>query len=77
MCGAAPRVGPLIPQVFFGTDASHLLRAGIPTVIYGPGKVDDINQPDESIAVADFLTAAKVYYLSALAICGEDRGGAP
>ncbi len=72
VCGAAPHIGPLIPQVFFGTDASHLLRAGIPTVIYGPGKVDDINQPDESIAVADFLTAAKVYYLSALAVCGEN-----
>ena len=27
---------------------------------------------DESIAVADFLTAARVYYLSALAVCGED-----
>ena len=36
------------------------------------GKIDDINQPDESIAVADFLTAARVYYLSALAVCGAD-----
>ncbi len=27
---------------------------------------------DESIAVAGMLTAARVYYLSALAVCGED-----
>ena len=30
--GARPYVGPLFPQVYFGTDASHLNRAGIATV---------------------------------------------
>lgn len=64
-------VGPLYPQVFYGTDASHLLHAGIPTVIYGPGKVTDINVPDESMAIADFLAAAEVYLASAQAICAR------
>jgi acetylornithine deacetylase len=68
--GTSPRVGTLVPQVFFGTDASHILAAGIPTAIYGPGKVTDINTPDESMAVSDMITAARVYLQSALAICG-------
>jgi acetylornithine deacetylase len=59
--GEKPNIGTLVPQVFFGTDASHILAAGIPTAIYGPGKVNDINSPDESVAVADIIRAAHVY----------------
>lgn len=66
--GTAARVGTLVPQVFFGTDASHILAAGIPTAIYGPGRVTDINTPDESIAVTDIVTAAQVYLASILAL---------
>jgi acetylornithine deacetylase len=69
--GRPARVGSLFPQVFYGTDASHLLHAGIPTVIYGPGKVADINVPDESMAIADFLAAARVYLMSASRICAR------
>lgn len=67
--GTAPHIGPLYPQVFFGTDASHLSRAGIPTVIYGPGKVTEINIADESMAIADLTQAADVYCAAARAIC--------
>jgi acetylornithine deacetylase/succinyl-diaminopimelate desuccinylase-like protein len=70
--GRQATVGTLVPQVFFGTDASHILAAGIPTAIYGPGKVTDINTPDESIAVDDVIVAAEVYLASALAICARD-----
>jgi acetylornithine deacetylase/succinyl-diaminopimelate desuccinylase-like protein len=69
--GRPAKIGSLFPQVFYGTDASHLLHAGIPTVIYGPGKVADINVPDESMAVADFLAAARVYLMSASRICAR------
>jgi acetylornithine deacetylase/succinyl-diaminopimelate desuccinylase-like protein len=64
-------VGTLEPQVFFGTDASHLLAAGIPTAIYGPGRVADINAVEESIAVEDVLHAARVYTLSAFEVCAR------
>jgi acetylornithine deacetylase/succinyl-diaminopimelate desuccinylase-like protein len=67
--GARPAVGTLHPQVFFGTDASHLLAAGIPTAIYGPGRVEDINAVEESIAIADVVTAARVYLAAALELC--------
>jgi acetylornithine deacetylase len=71
--GSPPRVGTLIPQVFFGSDASHLLAAGIPTAIYGPGAVTDISTPDESMALHEMLTAANVYLQSALAICARQE----
>jgi acetylornithine deacetylase len=71
VAGVAPAVGTLVPQVFFGSDASHLVAAGIPTAIYGPGKVTDISTPDESMAVADMTMAAKVYFTSALTLCAR------
>lgn len=67
--GTLPYIGPLFPQIFFGTDASHLSRAGIPTVIYGPGKVTEINVADESMAIADLTKAADVYCAAARSIC--------
>ncbi|MBM3584573.1 MAG: hypothetical protein FJX36_09165 [Alphaproteobacteria bacterium] len=57
-----------------GADASHLFRAGISTAIYGPGKVNDINPLDESMAVADAVGAARTYALAILEICGRDGG---
>jgi acetylornithine deacetylase len=71
VAGSTARVGTLIPQVFFGSDASHLLAAGIPTAIYGPGEVTDISTPDESMALEHMLTAANVYLSSARAICAR------
>jgi acetylornithine deacetylase len=36
-------------SVAFGTDAGHFQAAGIPSVVCGPGTIDDAHQPDESI----------------------------
>lgn len=72
VAGGPPEVGSLVPLVFYGTDASHLLRAGIPTAIYGPGEFEEINVPDEAIAIEDVLQATRVYALSALAFCGKE-----
>lgn len=71
VAGRQPWIGPLSPQVFFGTDASHLSRAGIPTVIYGPGKVPEINCGDESMAVDDLMQAAQVYAMAAADLCAR------
>jgi acetylornithine deacetylase/succinyl-diaminopimelate desuccinylase-like protein len=64
-----PYIGPLYPQVFFGTDASHLNHAGIATVIYGPGKVEEINVVDESMRIDDMLAAANVYAIAGASLC--------
>lgn len=66
LTGQRPIIGPLIPQLYFGTDASHLLKAGIPTVIYGPGLAAEINEPDEKVPIENIFTAAAVYARAAL-----------
>lgn len=44
------------------TDASHLVtRAGIPTVLLGPGNERLSHKPDERVAVADLVTGVEIY----------------
>jgi acetylornithine deacetylase len=58
----------------FGTDASKLARAGIPSVVFGPGSVADAHSAEESVAVADVTLAADV--VTALVTSLEPVGGA-
>jgi len=51
----------------FGTDASKLARAGIPSVVFGPGAVADAHSATESVAIADVVAAAEI---TAEAVCG-------
>ncbi|WP_238418966.1 M20 family metallopeptidase [Gordonia sp. 'Campus'] len=40
---------------------------GIPSIVLGPGNINtDAHQPDESVAIADLVTAARAYTLAAL-----------
>ena len=41
----------------FGTDASKLGRAGIPTVVFGPGSIKDAHRPDESVDLGEVVAA--------------------
>jgi acetylornithine deacetylase len=66
--GAKPRLGAV-------GDASVLCAAGIKTAQYGPGAVSKqpLGQwptPDEKVLLSDLVTAAKVYALTAIDICG-------
>lgn len=64
------------PQIYYGSDAPHLVAAGIPTVMYGPGKAADVNRPDEAILWRDVVQAASVYETalrSYLAETAEER----
>jgi acetylornithine deacetylase len=36
----------------FGTEAGHFQAAGVPTVVCGPGSIDQAHQPDEYITLA-------------------------
>ncbi len=42
----------------FGTEAGHYQAAGIPTIVCGPGSIDQAHQPDEYIALAQFEAGA-------------------
>jgi len=42
-----------------GSDARHYIEAGIPTVVYGPGRIEAAHFPDESIRWDNVLEASK------------------
>lgn len=44
----------------YAADARHYIRAGIPAVVFGPGRIEEAHFPDESIRWPDVLTAATV-----------------
>jgi acetylornithine deacetylase/succinyl-diaminopimelate desuccinylase-like protein len=61
--GSPPPIDDGLPVSSYVTDSSDLVKAGIPTAIYGPG--DWRGEPDETIAVADLVTAARTYAAAA------------
>ena len=52
----------------FGTEAGHYQAAGIPTVVCGPGCIDQAHQPDEYITVEQF-EAGKSFMRRLAALC--------
>lgn len=44
----------------YGADSRHYVAAGIPTVVFGPGSIDQAHYPDESIEWDEVLTAGDV-----------------
>ncbi|QDO89324.1 M20 family metallopeptidase [Ornithinimicrobium ciconiae] len=54
-------------------DGGFIARdGGVPTLVLGPGSVNDqAHRPDESVAVDDLVVAARVYALTALRLLGE------
>ena len=49
----------------YATEAGHFQKAGVPTVVCGPGRIDQAHQPDEYIEVSQL--AACVDFMRALA----------
>ena len=54
----------------FATEAGHFQRAGIPTVVCGPGSIDQAHQPDEYIALHD-LAAGEAFLRRLAAACAD------
>ncbi|ESP89236.1 M20/M25/M40 family metallo-hydrolase [Candidatus Halobonum tyrrellensis] len=44
----------------YGADSRHYIHAGIPTVLFGPGDIDEAHFPNESIAWPEVSTAGGV-----------------
>jgi acetylornithine deacetylase len=55
--GGGQRIG-----VPFGTDAPHFARTGCPTVVFGPGSIEQAHTADEWLAVDQLQAAAETYY---------------
>lgn len=44
----------------FGSDASKIVRCGIPVVVFGAGSIDQAHTPTEFVPVAELVTGRKV-----------------
>jgi acetylornithine deacetylase len=44
----------------YGADNRHYVAAGIPTVVFGPGNIDQAHFPDETLVWEDALVAGEV-----------------
>jgi acetylornithine deacetylase len=53
----------------FGSDASKLSRAGIPTILFGPGSIDQAHSVDEFIEVSQLEQAVTFYRQFILNFC--------
>ena len=49
-----------VVRVPYGTDGSKLARAGVPTIVFGPGSIGTAHGDDEWVDLADVETAARV-----------------
>lgn len=55
--GPGERIG-----VPFGTDAPHFAATGCPTVVFGPGSIDQAHTADEWVDLDQLRTAAEILY---------------
>lgn len=46
----------------FGTDAPHYSRAGVPTVVFGPGSIEQAHTKDEWIAISELRLATEILF---------------
>jgi acetylornithine deacetylase len=54
--------GSRLVGVSFGTDAAAISAAGVPTVVFGPGSIEQAHTADEFIAVDEIQFATEVFY---------------
>ena len=59
-------------RVPFGTDGSKLARAGVPTIVFGPGSIDQAHADEEWVDLDDVTTAAERIVAIARALDAED-----
>ncbi|WP_121823671.1 M20/M25/M40 family metallo-hydrolase [Halostella salina] len=55
----------------FGADSRHYQAAGIPTVLFGPGSIDQAHFPDEFVDVTEVTRAASVLADAAERFCRD------
>lgn len=53
-------------------EASFLVEAGIPTLIFGPGRIEEAHSANEFVPVTQVVTAGRVYALLALRLLGGE-----
>jgi acetylornithine deacetylase len=46
----------------FGTDAAAIAAAGVPTVVFGPGSIDQAHTQDEFIEITELRLATDIFH---------------
>ena len=49
-------------KVVFGTEAGYFQEAGIPTVVCGPGHIDQAHQPDEFVEIEQMVLCERFFH---------------
>jgi acetylornithine deacetylase len=57
--------------VTYGADSRHYIAAGIPTVVFGPGTIDQAHFPDETVEWDEVETATDVFVTLAERFLGD------
>ena len=57
----------------FGTDAAAIARAGVPSVVFGPGSIDQAHTADEWVPLAEVEQAAEILYRFASDLASDSR----
>ncbi len=55
------------------TDGSLLQMSGIPTIVFGPGDLEQAHPDEEHISLPDLITAAQVYTAFAIVTCRSEN----
>lgn len=53
-------------------EASFLVEAGIPTLIFGPGKIEEAHSANEFVSITEVVAAGRIYSLLALRVLGGE-----
>ena len=61
--------------VTFGSDAAWFVQAGIPAVLFGPGRIADAHTKDEFVEVAQLQDAARVLAVALVEYAARISGG--
>jgi acetylornithine deacetylase len=66
-------IGSKIPNSYSGNDTTHMWKAGIPCILYGPGGGWDESEdePDAYVRISDMVTCSKVMAATALEVCNK------
>jgi acetylornithine deacetylase len=46
----------------FGTDAAAIAATGIPTIVFGPGSIEQAHTADEFIEIKELQLATEIFY---------------
>ncbi|MFC7096984.1 M20/M25/M40 family metallo-hydrolase [Halobaculum marinum] len=61
----------------YGADNRHYVAADVPTVVFGPGSIEQAHFPDETVRWSEVVTAREVLAATARAFLGDESASDP